>query len=439
MALGGPCGPWLRRSEDAKGRTVSRCWRCWALVIVGISSGVSAAAPSRSLADLRVRVLGEAGAPTKGWERFALACATDVEDFAGAASEPPSRWLRIHFGQAPSAAEAKPDPFGLVIAPTDSMEQATHRLVRRLLQRQFTSSGDANPPLMPSTQWLAAALTSRILFGNRERSGRFVPDYEPARYAFQRGAFPDIERLLTHPVPPEQPVLYRLYALHADLLALCVSEAAGPGAIGQILALDARGREPAEALRFVVQDALQPGETLQGWYCRTVVEASRRGRRPSDTVSTAERFLAVTTVPMVAPGEHDFRGNRQPLEDVPEKLQALHDDPAAVRELQRQLFELIKDAPYLLQVPVSQYADACRNLGSASQRSARNALRKARHEVEAALERQTRLVEYLEAQERRHVPAEQRLALPLDVVHRYARSRSALDPELARYLDGLSR
>jgi len=390
------------------------------------------------LADVRIRLSADTEPVTQAWERFALSCVADVEAFAGVTAEP-TRWLRIRVGQAPAAGEARPEPFTLMVAPGAGLEEVTQRLIRLLLQRQFTPAGDANPPLMPSSGWLSAALANRILFGNRERHGHFLPDYEPARYAFQRGAFPDVERLMTHPVPPEQAVLYRLYAMHADLLALCLNETAGADAVGQLLALDARGRQPMEAMEFLAQGALRPGETLQTWYCRTATEASRRGRRPSGTVSTAERFTTLTSVPMVAPGDHDYRGNQQPLEDVPGKLEALQRDPAALAELQRQLFELIKDAPVLVQLPVSRYAEACREAAAESQRAARNALRKARRDVEAALDRQNRLVEYLDAQERRYVPAERRLALPLEVVQRYARSNHDLVPDLGRYLDRVSR
>jgi hypothetical protein len=338
-------------------------------------------------------------------------------------------------GATGGATAANADPFVIEVAPTDTLVATTHRLVRALMLRCSTPSGAANPPVMPSTEWLAAALTNRVLFGNRERYGQSLPDYGPVRYAFQRGAFPDLGRLVMHPVPADQAVLYRLYAMHADVLALCLTDSAGLDAIRQVLELDARGRTPLDAVAFVAQDGLRPGETLQDWYSRTAGEVSRRGRRPSDTVTTAERFTELATVPVVAPGEHDFRGNRLPWDEAPEKLEALRQDPAALAALQQQLFELVKDAPFPLQVPIGRYADACRGLAAGSARSSRNALRKARKEFDGALAHQRRLDEYLDEQERRHVPAEERLGLTLDVVARYVQAERGLDPELHRYLD----
>jgi hypothetical protein len=319
------------------------------------------------------------------------------------------------------------------------MERVTHRLLRALLQRRFMAAEDANPPLMPSAEWLAAALTNRVLFGNRERDGRFAPDYEPARFAFQRGIYPEVERLLEHPVPPEATVLYRLYALHCDLLALCVLEAAGPDAGQRLLELDARGRTPPEALRFVLQEVLAPGETLQSWYARAAADGSRQGRRVSDTDSTAERFEALVTVTVAAPADIGSRGNRVPLEDVPQRLAALPLENGAIGRLQHDLFELLKDAPYLLQKPISLYSEACDELAAGRTRAARNALRAARKQFGQALARQRLLDAYLDEQERRFVPAERRFALPLEIVGRYARAERELDPELQRYLDTLSR
>jgi hypothetical protein len=375
---------------------------------------------------------------TKAWERFATSCAADVEELTGTPSDPP-RVLRIRVADTAGATAAKAEPFLVEVRPADSMEMASHRLLRELLLRRFAPPGDAHPPLLPSTEWLAAALTNRVLYGNRERYGQFLPDYEPARYAFQRGAFPDVSLLVMQPVPAEHTVLYRLYALHCDLLALALTESAGLAAVQRVLELEARGRAPLEAITFIVQDALHVGETLQAWYQRTAVEVSRRGRRPSDTVSSAERFEALVTVPVVAPGERDFRGNRQPLEEVPESLAALRRDRAAVATLQRQLFEIVKDAPFLLQLPMGHYAAALRELPTHSERSTRGALRKARKEFDAALARQRRLDEYLDEQERRHLPTAKRLAFPLEVVGRYARAQRALAPELHRYLDSVLR
>ena len=395
------------------------------------------AAEGGVLAEARVRVTCKSEPTTKAWQRFASACVADVDEFVGRAGEP-TKLLRIRFGDA-GAGEASSEPLSLSFGPEDSMEVVTHGLVRALLQRRFMAPQDANPPLLPSAEWLAAALTNRVLFGNRERYGRFMPDYEPARFAFQRGVFPEVQRLIQDPVPPEATVLYRLYALHCDLLALCLLESAGADAAQRLLQLDARGRPPLEALSFVLQDAMAAGETVQSWYTRTVTDRSRLGRRYSDTDSTAERFDALVTVAVAVPADLDSRGNRMPLEEVPEKLAALAQDKEAVGRLQHDMFELLKDAPLLLQAPMSLYCDACNELASGRQRPARNGMRKARKQFDEALVRQRRVDAYLDDEERRYVPAERRFALPLDVVGRTARADRSLAPELQRYLDTLSR
>jgi hypothetical protein len=409
-----------------------------ALLLLGVAGWSTQAAEPQALIEARLRITCKGEQTTKTWQRFALACVAAVDEFAGRALEPP-RMLRIHFADSGASVGVVAEPLSLSFGPDDTMERVTHRLLRALLQRRFMAAEDANPPLMPSAEWLAAALTNRVLFGNRERDGRFAPDYEPARFAFQRGIYPEVERLLEHPVPPEATVLYRLYALHCDLLALCVLEAAGPDAGQRLLELDARGRTPPEALRFVLQEVLAPGETLQSWYARAAADGSRQGRRVSDTDSTAERFEALVTVTVAAPADIGSRGNRVPLEDVPQRLAALPLENGAIGRLQHDLFELLKDAPYLLQKPISLYSEACDELAAGRTRAARNALRAARKQFGQALARQRLLDAYLDEQERRFVPAERRFALPLEIVGRYARAERELDPELQRYLDTLSR
>lgn len=413
-----------------------RFWRTVAVVLLCVLSRSAQTAEPKALAEARIRVTCKGEQTAKTWQHFATACFADVEAFAGASDVPP-KLLRIWFGD--SAGAPMPEPLSLSFGPDDSMEVVTHRLLRALLQRRFMAAEDANPPVMPSAEWLAAALTNRVLFGNRERYGRFVSDYEPARFAFQRGIYPDVQRLIEHPVPPEATVLYRLYALHCDLLALCLSESAGLDAAQRLLQLDAHGRPPVEALRFVLQGAVTSGETLQAWYARTAADSSRRGRGYCDTDSTAERFEALVTVPVAVPGDQNSRGNRVPLDELPERMAALQQDKEASGRLQHDLFELLKDVPFLLQKPVSLYLAACRDLEAGRTRAARSGWRKARSEFESALAQQRRLDAYLDEQERRYVPAERRFALPLSVVGRYAKAERELAPELQRYLDTLSR
>ncbi len=405
----------------------------WAAVLA-LSAPV-AAAESRALDKARLRIHCETPALLSAWQRFAAGCVAEVEEAIG----PPGDTLptlTVRFGAAArSTTTPATNPFVLDFAAEAPIEVVTHELLSALLRRQVTDPGAARPPRLPATGWLAAALTNRVLFGQRERYGRVVPDFEPARFAFQRGAYPDIERLLESPVSPGQTIPYRLYALHCDLLALCVCESTDLEALSRLVALDASGRAPAEALAFVLAESLAPGEALQSWYQRTAEDVSRRGRRPSDTESVAMRFETLASVPVVAPGEHDFRGQRQPLEEVPGSLAGLADDAEARHRLLREFFELVKDAPMLLQQPLAQYADACQDLGSSRQRSVRSAMRKARAGVEAALARQRLLDAWLDEQERRFIPAEKRFALPLDVVRRAAQAERDWDPALHRRLD----
>ncbi|MBN2448972.1 MAG: hypothetical protein JXR77_01200 [Lentisphaeria bacterium] len=399
----------------------------WGLLVASIAA--RAAEPERG-----IRVICGIEAVRKATERFAAACDADVAEFLGRDVRPVRPIVRVTID---AAAVPESDPFQLVFQGGESPPRVTHGLIRAFLLRHVTETGRP-PPVVTSLDWLAAALTNRILYGNREMYDRFVPDYEPARYLFSRNQFPILERLLCQPVPPDSLVAYRLYAVHCDLLALCLQETYGETILHRLLDTERHGRGGMEALAFLLSDQLIAGDNPQAWYERTAMQVSRRGRRPSDAESIARRLEELVTVPVVMPGDSDFRGKRVPLEELPGALGQDRLRREVLGFLERDFYELLKDAPEGLQGPLADYIAACQEMGKGHTRTARRLLAKARRTFAEALARQRRLEELLDEVEYRYVPAERRLGLYLDVVRERLAEERRFDPQLSAFLDTVS-
>jgi hypothetical protein len=281
----------------------------------------------------------------------------------------------------------------------------------------------------------------RVLFGNRESRGFFEPDYQPARHAFAMDHFPDVERLVTAPVPVTEPRLFRLYALHCDILLLALQTVPPEGESfpRRLLELEAYGRDTVAALLFLLAPSFASGENLQAWYERAAVDVSRRGRRQSRASLVEKRLQELITVPTVAPGQSTFTVTRVPIEDVPEKLEAYRVDKDALRNLQAEIFELLKDAPALMQEPLSEYMKAFETLAQGRTRRFKREVRRAHQHMQDAARRERQLEQYLDTVEQQVVPPDTRFAEYLDVIDTYDERRRSLAPDLHRYLDTFGR
>ena len=449
MRPAGRSAPAELRSPAASRRRVSPARRqAWAVgmlpwVVVCFLLAPSSGAASREMGGLReagahgtfVRITCDSPAALKSWHRFISRCQSEVDRALGyeAHSE---RLVHIYFGREDRDWNG---PFRLVFRPDDSMLVVTTGVIRALLLRECVGADGSVPPPIPSCAWLSAAICNRVLYGRPLPDGRTQPDYEPARFLFARNQFPDVLRLLTQPVTIDEPVLYRLYAVHCDLLALCVQEQTPPGSLLRLLQLEKAGRSTAEALKFLLRDACRPGENLQAWYERTVVRVSRRGRRLNDAETITERLRKLISVQVVAPGETDFRGRRVPIDEVPKTFDTLVLDKGALARMQAQLYELYKDAPELMRSAISAYMKACGLLAKGKKRAAKRQFERAHRAFGQAVARQEKLDAYLDDLERTYVPPGVRLGLYLDIARKRLLDARSLDTKLQEYLDSLDK
>ena len=368
----------------------------------------------------------------KAWLDFALRADSDVEKFLGGDAVLPKHTLHIYVGP-----DRKTE--GVLRLPFTGGEFRTviaQRIYASLLCRAaFHKRGKVSS--LPSAQWMAAALASHELSTGRQMPGTKPADYESIRTGFRNGVFPLVERLLTKPVPASSPILYLFYALHCELLATSIRSAPFPKEtpFRRILELEAHGRSTVAATDFVVRPFFAEGETLQGWYERTAPAVSRRGSRLSPVDEVVQRLRKLTTVNSISLNGGAQKIKRIPIEDLPEKLADYRINPDAIARIHKRIFELVQDAPVLLREPLAAYMNAFGLLGKGKKRAFLRAIRRARKDFDAAVERQRAIGALLDRIEEDYSSPTQQLAPYLRTVERADQDARALDPALHILLD----
>ncbi|MCK5803297.1 MAG: hypothetical protein KAI66_10710 [Lentisphaeria bacterium] len=390
-----------------------------------------AATHTVELPEFRIRVRADTETRAKTWRPFVERCQREV-DRVTVSRQMPTKRLRIRFGSQ-SGDRGNLD---IRFSAKESPIAITHRLVRAMLFRS-TSGKRVEASSVP--EWIAAAITHRLLFANRAILGRFEPDYQPARYGFNRGHFPQVAELVTRAVSPRDSIPYRLYAMHCDLLAAVVQESdeLGECHIVELLEMAALGHSPHESLQTLFRSRFSEFGSLQRWYEQIVVDVSRKGRRTSARAEIVERISLLESIPMVVAGEKTARHTYVPVDEVPEKLKAYKGDPLGARKLQYEFYEVMKDAPRLMRPPILAYVKAFQKLEQGKLWRFKRAVRRARKELAEALEKQMALDDFLDRVEGETESGKQRFGAYTAVVRRFDRERRDLDPNLELYLDKL--
>ncbi|MBT3376870.1 MAG: hypothetical protein HN742_08410 [Lentisphaerae bacterium] len=393
-------------------------------------------AATQGLSSHRVRVRLPEG-DAAGLESLAVACGEVVARMAPLDPQD-RRWitLRITTGDVPP----QRDPLNLFFSAFSGIPDIAHGLCRALLIRACGKAGEQT--VQPEAlDWLAAAVSGRVLHARWEVLGQPMPDYQPLRHMFSRGAFPRVADLLMLPVPSSRGGLYHLYSLHCDVLleAILVEGDAPRDPLKRILGMVAAGRTALAATEFVLHDHFAPGESFQTWYERRAALVSRRGRRVAPPSDIRDRLLELETVPIVMPNRGDFGCVRVPIDEVPETLKNYAGNSDLMEGLLKDCFELSKDAPEWLRAPVLQYFRAFELLKKGKMFSFKRKLRQARQAFRLALERQERLITYIDSQELRYTGVDKALAPYVSVIRQSRERRRRLDWRLSDYLDGLDR
>lgn len=384
------------------------------------------------------RIVVEAPASIgKDWLGFALRADEAVNQFLGrSAATEPSSTLTIRVGTE----EKSSQPMRLYFSGREFHSQISAAIYTALLVRAAVSRpGTVAAP--PSAVWMAAALASRELGSDPRRPAQHEVDYEPLRASFRAGAFPDVARLLTEPVPATSPILFRFHAMHCDLFAAAIQAANLPGGnpFARILDLEVHGRDTMTAVGFVLQPTFAEGEDLQQWYQRVAPLVSRRGSRQSRADDVAERLEELTTVPTLAMNAGEQRISRVRIEDLPGRMEDYRIDRQAIGRMHDQIFELSKDAPWLLHEPLYAYMSALELLGKGKVRAFQKAMRRARNDFDQAVEKQRAVEALLDQIEDDYASPKERFEMYFDTVQRTDADIRALDPKVQELLDNASK
>ncbi|NLF60482.1 MAG: hypothetical protein GX574_04960 [Lentisphaerae bacterium] len=384
---------------------------------------------SETIPSSRLRISGRTVEQAQNIGRYVDTCSTVVDQLLQCRSQP-EKTLAVVVVE-PGAERTDADPLRIEYDENEGVMAVTYRLMRGLLTRRARELFDRSSGQTATIDWLAAALTNRVVMHGQGRLGAYEPDYQVARQQFSQRHFPRMEILLQGGVTPEAPALFQLYMLHADLLAACLAEL--PGQRGEIfrkmLEMEAFGRTPVEACAFLLSNNLRPGQALQGWYEQQVVQVSRRGRRVDVRESIEARVEALESIAVVG-GNGPAAVQRIRLDELPDILRDYKLDKVALANLQQRFLEIRQDASPLLQPALDQYVAALRTLAGGHERRFRTEFQRARAMFAEALAQQRQIEQVVDRYEREYVPPQLHLDAYLDVVERYRRLNEQAFPRL---------
>jgi len=405
-----------------------------ALAVAGIMAALGASGDTDRLTELKLAVVGS---PDE------TALARDVVEEANGwldrllrSSASPGRTITVRFGDhLPAAAE----PLTLHLAHDAPLPVVAHSLTQALLVRRTLDLQGVAPAPTGSLDWLAAAITSRVL-SKPAAAGPWRSD--TARLVTPlRSRYPLIAKLLRNPVPADLRLPYTLYSRYCDLL-LSVIEARDSDTeirLQHIFELETAGRDPEAAIRLVMADRFTPEDDFQTWFVREASRLARRARRTLTADETARRLLELQVISAVS-AEKGAVGLRQiTLDQLADNLAVYEARHTDVSGLYRNLFNLMRDAPPLLQPPLQFYLQAVEALAADHPRTFRRCLERGREAFPAALEKQKKLDAYLDGLERNtsRSSEDEITAVFLPLIQESRQRHRALVPELQAFLDSL--
>ncbi len=389
--------------------------------------GVASAKFTETLSSYAVRVRSDSLQDTKNLALLVSLLARETDrmlHFTGS----PQQNLTIHLLEKPEP--ELPEPENLFLSRQDQPIQIFFVLSKALIQRRirdFLPRGSLN---LESSDWLAGALCNRVYYDGLGIRTFFTSDYRVARKQFLQGYFPQIELLLSRPMPAEEGPLFRIYLLHCDLLVRAIENSRLTPAVffRRLFELESFGRTDYEACEFLLQPEWQSGDnSLQDWYARNVLQESGKGWQRAESAEIIEQLQELITVPVLQAGSKNAV-KRVSLDQMPKILADYRLNTTALTVLQNKLLKLQIAAPPLLQEPIKLYNEALTLLKNQKIRSFRKKFREAQLSFQAAQVRQEEIIAQLERQEKELHPALQNFALFLQVEEKYEGIRRRLLP-----------
>lgn len=327
--------------------------------------------------------------------------------------------------------ELEPSDAGnLFLSRQDRPVQLFFTISKAIIQRRIREFLRRDSLSLDSANWLAAALCNRVFYDGLGIRTFFASDYRIARGQFLSGHFPQIELLLSRPMPAEDGALFRLYLQHCDLLVRTIeSSRLTPGEFfRRLFEMEAYGRQGYEACEFLLKPEWHRlDHTLQDWYTRNVLSESGKGWQRADSAEVLEQLQELITVPLLQAGRSNAV-QRVPLDQMPRVLEDYRINTLALTLLQNKMLKLQMAAPPLLQEPIRLYSEALQMLKHDKIRSFKKKFQEAQRSFQEAQSRQKRIAALLDQQEKELQPMLQDFALFLQVDDKYEAIRRSLLP-----------
>jgi hypothetical protein len=330
----------------------------------------------------------------------------------------------------------------LVLTMETPGSEAVHALVLRLLRR--LEPNWQNAARQGRLDWLAAAVTRATLDGNRPVRQARHTDLAAAAIAVNTNPAFNLKNLVDLPIPPQQPLAYRVYALHCRLLITVLntppaendSERNGVAALLQALG---NGEETGAALKEATAAMRNENESVNDWYRR---ETANRDFAPAGLMTaeeTRQRLDAVRMLPVAMPGERGkIQVVRVPLSEAPAALAGQAYDRRALAAKCGEILAIFLNSPLLIRPAINLYLQAFQQVQyGASNATFRRQLEQADKAFASALAKQLAVEKYLDQVNQAAGLANAGLPFYLYADHKKQQDLQQLAPALQRYLDTL--
>jgi len=318
-----------------------------------------------------------------------------------------------------------------------SVQTVTDSCARALLERRLPAPVDDAPQELG---WLAGAVSFEVLYV-RGPEGLRTPDYSPLLTITGKRQFPSPAHLKEHPVLPRWPYAYRLYAMccHATCEVLSATRLKGDTALAVFMDSNEWESDSQKAWDKLLRKIAGSRDEARVWLTdqiRDLVE-DRKLNPSGDTL--ANRVRDSLGVAVLAPGpDGTMKYRKVPIQDLRERFPDARLDDASLAAKEERIFELLKDAPLILQRPLANYMGAlqARKDGTSWKRFL-DLLEKADADLQEGLRRYEGTLTTLDALERQYDRKTVSLMPFLDIVHDSAVAAQELAPETDKVLEGV--
>ena len=384
-----------------------------AILIMAVCVEMYGVTHTESIQNTRLRVSTQDASFSRALSRYADRCARNVDETLQC-DAPPQRNVII---SQESCAKGKQRELEFRFKDEADMLYVTSGIMRVLLLRRSrelfgkTASG-------PAVDYIAAALAYSFIMRMRMEGSFTDYDYQAALSQSGKGFVPLGQDLICHPMNPEMPWLYRLYAMHSSILMICF-RTLNVNMSRMMLEAASKGNDIQNIYDNVVCKNLPAGASFQPWFESLAQQIILRDRGGTVMSGLDEKIAALETVSVVEAGNVIAELKPVKIDESKQSIEALRGDKAVLNKRQQEFLRLRNEAPVLVRPALEKYARAMGYLASDDVRSFKKELRQARKEYQAAAKKQARIEQALSDFEKEHTTPIRRFGTELEIIRHF--------------------